>query len=153
MNGKRRSLLTSLDAALLRFEDVLRQPRDEYMRDSAIQRFEFCYELTWKSLKQYCDASGAPVFSPRDAFRTAFRLGLIADGAEWLRMVEDRNRTTHTYNERVADAIRSRLDGYLPLMRAARDALRSGQDPGTAAPSRARRSRGRPPRPSARPRR
>lgn len=114
MSGKRRSLLASLDAALLRLEDVLRQPRNEYMRDSAIQRFEFCYELTWKSLKHYCDASGTVVFSPRDAFRTAFRLGLIGDEAGWLRMVEDRNRTTHTYNERLAEEIRSRLDDHLP---------------------------------------
>ncbi|HET7294938.1 MAG TPA: HI0074 family nucleotidyltransferase substrate-binding subunit [Vicinamibacteria bacterium] len=143
MNGKRRSLLASLDAALLRLEDVLRQPRNEYMRDSAIQRFEFCYELTWKGLKQACDASGTPVFSPRDAFRTAFRLGLIKDDPRWMQMVEDRNRTTHTYNERLADAIRSRLDRHLVLMREARDALKSRQPPRAMGPGRPRRPRAR----------
>ena len=51
MSDKRHNLLALLESAIGRLEDVLRQPYDEYMRDSAIQRFEFTFELFWKALK------------------------------------------------------------------------------------------------------
>jgi len=41
----------------------------------------------------------------RDAIREAFVVELIADDEGWMKMLQDRNRTAHTYNEAVAAAI------------------------------------------------
>jgi len=119
MSDKLRNLLRVLDAALTRLEAALVQPVNEFVRDSAIQRFEFTFELFWKSLKAYAEESGVEVYSPRDSVRTAFQLGLIQEHQDWLRMIEDRNLTSHTYNEVTAETIYSHLPGYLQLMRRA----------------------------------
>ena len=118
MNAKQRSLLEHLDSALRRLQDVLAQPASEYMRDSAIQRFEFTFELFWKCLKADGEASGAQGFSPRDCLRNAFQMGVIQEDARWFRMLEDRNLTSHTYNEATAEAIHSRLSSHLAMMTA-----------------------------------
>ncbi|MBI4000729.1 MAG: nucleotidyltransferase substrate binding protein [Nitrospira defluvii] len=100
------------------------QPVDEFVRDSAIQRFECTFELLWKSLKTYAEEAGVEVFSPRDSLRTGFQLGIIQERQEWFRMLEDRNLTSHTYNEATAESIYSHLRGYLELVRSALDELK-----------------------------
>ncbi|MCP9440454.1 MAG: nucleotidyltransferase substrate binding protein [Nitrospira sp.] len=119
MSDKLRNLLRVLDAALQRFEGALAQPVNEFVRDSAIQRFEFTFELFWKSLKAYAEESGLEAYSPRDSLRTAFQLGLIQECSDWFRMLEDRNLTSHTYNEATAETIYSHLPAYLLLIRQA----------------------------------
>ncbi len=81
--------IESLKACLDRLEDVLNQPKDEYIRDSAIKRFELCFELCWKTLKDYLYKQGVVCKSPRACFREAFSLGLIEDEEEWLTIIED----------------------------------------------------------------
>ena len=51
------------------------------------------------------------------AYRTAFRLGLLGNDARWMAMVEDRNRTVHTYDEKAARAIYRALPDYARLLR------------------------------------
>lgn len=104
--------LSALRAALARLAAALAQPMNEWTRDAAIQRFEFTFELGWKALARFARRQGVDAPSPRDSLRAALRLGWIADDALWLDMLEDRNRTSHTYSERTADEIRSRLPGY-----------------------------------------
>jgi nucleotidyltransferase substrate binding protein (TIGR01987 family) len=72
-----------------------------------IQAFEFTHELAWKTLKDYLVASGstARLHGSRDATREAFSIGLIDDGQAWMRMIDHRNETSHTYDEGTADAI------------------------------------------------
>lgn len=72
MSDKLRNLLRGLDAALTRFEGALAQSVNEFVRDSAIQRFEFTFELFWKSLKAYAEESGREAYLPRDSVRTVF---------------------------------------------------------------------------------
>jgi nucleotidyltransferase substrate binding protein (TIGR01987 family) len=48
-------------------------------------------------------------FGARDAIREAFAVGLIADGEGWMKMLQGRNRTAHTYNEAVATAIAAHI--------------------------------------------
>ena len=49
------------------------------------------------------------VMGSRDAFRLAFKRGLIEDGETWMEMVKSRVLTSHTYNEDVADEISSKI--------------------------------------------
>jgi nucleotidyltransferase substrate binding protein (TIGR01987 family) len=86
-------------------ERVLAQPYDEFLRDSAIQRFEFCYELAWKMLKLWLEAEGVSALSPRQTLQESLQAGLIDDGNAWSEIQRYRNLTSHTYNERLADEV------------------------------------------------
>lgn len=123
MSDKLRNLLRLLSRALSRLDLALAQPVNEFVRDSAIQRFEFTFELFWKSLKAYAEESGLEAFSPRDSMPIAFQLGVIQESPEWFRMLEDRNLTSHTYNEATANSIYSHLPTYTRLVRQALEEL------------------------------
>ena len=123
MSDKLRNLLRLLNTALSRLDLALAQPVNEFVRDSSIQRFEFTFELFWKSLKAYAEESGLEAFSPRDSIRIAFQLGVIQESPDWFRMLEDRNLTSHTYNEATADSIYSHLPTYTQLVRQALEEL------------------------------
>lgn len=101
-----------------RLADALAQPKTEWTRDAAIQRFEFTFELAWKAVARLARVEGIEAPSPRQALRAAMRLGWIEDDPAWLAMLDDRNRTSHTYNEATAEAIYSRLPGSLARLRA-----------------------------------
>ena len=116
MSTKLTNLLAKLDSALERLSEALARPKDDFIRDSAIHRFEFSFELFWKLLKAYSDYKGLKVFSPRDAIRSCFKLGLLSDDEVWLAMLEDRNRTSHTYDSALADAIYAQLPVYHAAM-------------------------------------
>lgn len=71
-----------------------------------IKAFEYTYELAWNTIKDFYEAQGeAGLQGSRDAFQLAYKRGLIKDGALWMQMLKDRNRTSHTYNEETADEI------------------------------------------------
>ena len=69
-------------------------------KQGVIQAFEFSWELAWKLMKDYLEWQGITgLAGARDATREAFRQGLLSDGEVWMAMLQDRNRTAHTYNE------------------------------------------------------
>lgn len=104
--------LGDLESALTRLRDALAQPKTEWTRDAAIQRFEFTFELAWKSVALAARKEGVEVASPRRAWQAAFQLGWIDNDGLWLEMLEDRNRASHSYREATAEAIHSRLASY-----------------------------------------
>jgi nucleotidyltransferase substrate binding protein (TIGR01987 family) len=81
-----------------------------------IQSFEFTHELAWNMLKDYLDGKGiVGLIGSKDATRTAFKNGLIENGEDWMKMIEDRNRTSHTYDEAVAQSVvENILNSYFP---------------------------------------
>lgn len=86
--------------------------------DAAIQRFEFCVELAWKSLRVVLARDhGVEVASPKPALQEAYRLHLIDDEAVWLDMLRDRNLSSHTYRESLAQAMYARLPRYAELLK------------------------------------
>jgi nucleotidyltransferase substrate binding protein (TIGR01987 family) len=105
-----------LERALARLEEALARPVDPIVRDACIQRFEFTFEAAWKAIQARALLDGVECVSPRDCLRAAFRLRLVDDDARWMRMVDDRNRTTHTYNETVAQSIYHALGDYASLL-------------------------------------
>ena len=84
-----------------------------------IQFFEMSMELAWKTLKDYLEDQGKVLHSPKDILKQAFQDELIVEGALWLKALEDRNLSTHLYDEETANkldqAIRER---YLPQLKA-----------------------------------
>ena len=76
---------------------------NEFERPGFIQAFEYTFELAWNTLKDYFEEQGEQnIFGSRDAFRLAFKRGLIEDGETWMKMITSRIATSHTYNEDVA---------------------------------------------------
>ena len=94
-------------------------------RQGLIKAFEYCFELGWNTLRDLLLAEGnADLIGSRDTLRLAFRVGLIHDGEAWLRMVQDRNLTSHTYNRATAEQVSSEVeDRYLPCFRELRRTL------------------------------
>lgn len=66
--------------------------------DAAIQRFEFSFEMAWKSIKLIAKTIGHECKSPRGCFKLAYKMGWIKSEEQWLKLLEARNLTTHTYN-------------------------------------------------------
>ena len=113
----------SFGKALGRLEEALQAPANDLARDASIQRFEFTFELAWKSVKAAAVPEGLECASPRSCLRLALSQSWISDEAIWLAMLDDRNRASHTYDEKLAEQLYSRLPGYLPALRQLQAAL------------------------------
>lgn len=109
--------LTNFKKALNRFKEVLQEPESAIIMDATIQRFEFSYELMWKTLKNFLeDIHGIRVVSPRQVFKEAYRLSLIEQEDLFLEMIHSRNLLSHTYNEELAKDIYKKCPSYLSAM-------------------------------------
>jgi len=71
-------------------------------KEGIVQRFEYTFELVWKTLKDYLESQDVIAEFPRDIFKAAFRYNLINNGEIWMDMLEKRNLLSHTYNEKNA---------------------------------------------------
>jgi len=75
-----------------------------------IQAFEYTHEMAWNTLKDFLEERGvAQMYGSRDTTREAFKTGLIENGEVWMKMIESRNLTSHTYNEELAREIASAI--------------------------------------------
>lgn len=111
------SRLTAFGKALARLQEALTEPPSSLVRDAAIQRFEFSFELGWKAVKEVLRKQGLDCRSPKSCLREAFRQGWIDDEAAGLLLLNDRNLTSHTYDETLAEKIYQRLPGHLALLK------------------------------------
>lgn len=117
--------LATLDRILKKL-DYARVHTDEYdnddliaYRDSVIQRFEFSYELTWNFLKKYLkDYYALDVSSPKKIFQECYKLGILTEEETriFMKMSDDRNMTSHTYNEEAAEEISIHIKTYYRFM-------------------------------------
>lgn len=97
--------LKPLSLAVESFEEILKQPMNEFIRDGAIQRFEYTFELSWKSLQRLLKLRGVEAASPAQVIRASFGEGLIQNPDRWLGFLKSRNLTVHTYNQKVAEEV------------------------------------------------
>ena len=112
------------EAAVSRLREALEDYRStplSSVRDGVIQRFEFCAELAWKTMREYLlDQGYTEINSPKAVIRQAFAYGMIEDAEGWVRLMNDRNLTSHVYDERTAEEIFRRIETvYLALFDAA----------------------------------
>jgi nucleotidyltransferase substrate binding protein (TIGR01987 family) len=110
------ALLEDFRRAVARLEEALSLERTDIIRDSAIKRFELCFDLAWKCLQAYARREGLECHSPRSCLKTAFQLNLIDYDDNWLKMLDDRNLSVHTYKEKYAEEIYGRLSVYSGML-------------------------------------
>jgi nucleotidyltransferase substrate binding protein (TIGR01987 family) len=111
--------MTSLGNALDRFgEAVARPDPDELAVDGTIQRFEFTFELFWKTLRRFLQQEGIDTGSPKNTLRHAYRRGLLDREQLWLDMLEDRILSSHVYNVEMARELFARLPSHQQALRA-----------------------------------
>lgn len=97
------SLTEDFAKALGRLKEALEAEETMIVRDAAIQRFEFTFDLAWKSMKTYLEErKGIICRSPKGCIREAYAQGLIEHDEMWLKLTDMRNLTAHTYREDVA---------------------------------------------------
>lgn len=97
----------NFESTLNHLENALEIKEPDFIqRAGMIQFFEMSFELSWNMMKDYLDEQGfTDVKSPRDSIKKGFETGLIPDGHGWLKMMEDRNLTSHAYDEETSKEI------------------------------------------------
>lgn len=105
-----------------------RQSLSDLEAEGMVQRFEYTFELAWKTLKDFLELQGFTVAYPREVIKTAFQVGLISMGDAWFEMLDRRNEAAHTYDRQrfleITNAIRTT---FLPALTALVDRLRQEQ--------------------------
>lgn len=114
---KHQAIIKEFREAVEELNQVLQKPKDEFMRDSAIKRFELAFDLSWKTIKAHLEEQGVFCTSPIGCFKEAYRQGIIEFNEQWIELTKIRNKTVHTYDEKLAEEV------YLQLP----DALKSFQ--------------------------
>lgn len=115
--------MSKLKTKLRNYQDALQRLKEaiaeftqvnssDVVRDGLIQRFEFTYELAWKTTRDYLIDQGiVDKNSPKSVLREAFAQQLIKDELVWLEMIDDRNKTTHLYSQEEAVRIANNIVG------------------------------------------
>ena len=104
--------LTNFHNAMSRLKEGVQKwdEADDLARDGLIQRFEFTFELAWKTVKTCFEEEGLiGLNSPKTVLREAYAAGLLKSEELWLAMLQDRNSTAHIYSEQVAVQICRRI--------------------------------------------
>lgn len=113
--------LTRAEQALSRLEEVLTiADMTDIVRDASIQRFEFTFECVWKAAQRVLAAvDGMSAASPKGVIRACRDVGLLSDEDTQyaLEMVEDRNLTSHVYDESAAEDLAGRLPQHAAFLR------------------------------------
>ena len=96
--------------ALARLGNVIALQKErtlsEYECDSLIKRFEFSYEMAWKLMMSYEKENGVEgILGSKDVVRHAVAIRLIDNGEAWMDMIDARNKTSHVYDEQMANDV------------------------------------------------
>ena len=107
--------LSSLQKAIIQLEEAIEYCQSDlskndvklaqHLRAAAIQAFEFTYELSFKMLKRFLEATEPnPALLDEMSFNAIIRKGferglLMSELADWQEFRKDRGTTSHTYNE------------------------------------------------------
>lgn len=111
--------LTDQKKQILTLEFIDPEVERKILRDSTIQRFEYSVDTLWKYLKEYLlQIKGITQNSPKPVFRSCLQANLVSaqETEKLMEMVDDRNLTTHTYKEDLANTISEHIPTYLNLM-------------------------------------
>lgn len=111
--------LYNFSKAYKRFSDIVdrqdefkKEGYDDIYLDLIVKRFEFTYEMSWKTIKRYLDHIGIDARNPRACFKEAYAQDLINEENIWLDMIEMRNLSTHIYDEYEIKGILDKIKNY-----------------------------------------
>lgn len=99
--------LTKLEEALTENIEELSENAKQIIVDGVLHRFEFTFELAWKTIKDYLEYMGITqkTGSPRENIQQAFKQGIIEDGEIWIQIMLSRNELSHLYDEETSRRI------------------------------------------------
>ena len=102
-----KNALNKLEEALKENIDNLSENAKDVIVDGVLHRFEFTFELAWKTMKDYLEYMGISnkIRSPRENIQTAFKQGLINNGEIWIEIMLSRNELSHLYDEKASRKI------------------------------------------------
>ena len=88
-------------------------------KEGMIQRFEYTFELAWKTLQDLLEFKGyRDIAGPNPVLEQALKDGYISNEKQWRNMKKSRELTSHTYNSETADDIASNIsDTYFDLFK------------------------------------
>ena len=107
----------NFDRAFVLLRDAMENGPDalnQLEKEGVIQRFEYCFELAWKTIKDYLEAGGYvfAIVTPRQVLKDAYGAKILDDGQVWIDMLDHRNLLSHTYSlvifEQAVEAIHTR---------------------------------------------
>lgn len=109
-----------------------KDPNNSFIKDSLIQRYEYSIELAWKTLKDFLENEGyTEATSPKAVIRLALKEGYLKN-TEWINALEDRNKTSHAYDEQMAKEVIAEIqNNYFGLLNDLHQTLQQLIDPTT----------------------
>lgn len=129
MKEELRYAVSNLEKAFDKLRDGAENAKDELDKDGVIQRFEFTFELLWKTLKIFLRDRGIEVKTPKDSMAESFKVGWIQDEETFLDMLEDRNKTSHIYDKETSEVIFERIKSrYVRAVKEVLDKLKKNID-------------------------
>jgi nucleotidyltransferase substrate binding protein (TIGR01987 family) len=105
--------------ALNTLKEIVEEPYSTIVRDAAIKRFEYSFDIFWKLIKDYLRVQeGIECASPKSCFREAFKVGILSEEetVKFLEMTDNRNLSTHTYDEEAVEEIYQQIKDYWKTM-------------------------------------
>ncbi|NUN10518.1 MAG: nucleotidyltransferase substrate binding protein [Ignavibacteriaceae bacterium] len=114
MNGEDirwKQRFSNLKKAFMQLERFIdKTDLNDLEKQGLIQVFEYTYELSWNTIKDYYEYQGeSGIQGSRDAFRLAIKIELVKEDQLWMDMIQSRQKTAHTYNEKTANKIAARV--------------------------------------------
>jgi len=102
-----KNAINKLEEALTENLENLSDNAKQIIIDGVLHRFEFTFELAWKTMKDYLEYMGITnkIGSPRENIQAAFKQGLIDDGEIWIEIMLSRNELSHLYDEQISRKI------------------------------------------------
>lgn len=122
--GRLEQKITTLEKALRSLEESyakFRANKESYyykeLRDSVIKRFEYTIDYLWKTLKLYLEKKHQIITaeSPKKIFDQTHKAGIVNDTELIIfrDMIQDRNNTSHMYQEDLSEGLVQDMDRYL----------------------------------------
>jgi nucleotidyltransferase substrate binding protein (TIGR01987 family) len=109
--------LISLETNIIKIKTLDESFEDfDIYRDSTIQRFEYSMEIAKKLMANYLEYIDGKVVGQKKILKKAFEFDLIDDEI-WFEMVDDRNITSHEYDENLAKELLEKIYIYALKLR------------------------------------
>ena len=102
--------LSNFEKAFLQLKEAVKLYKERKLTDlekqGVIKSFEYTYELAWNMMRDYLIYQGENnIVGSRDTIKIAYKYGIIKNGDVWIEMLNSRNLTVHTYNEKIVEKI------------------------------------------------